>query len=93
MRQSLPDDVPICFTHGDLNSNNIIVSAKEGGPIQIRAIIDWHQSGWLPSYWEYCKARWTTQIGGEWEETYLPKFMERYEMYDYWDYFVLRLGV
>ena len=93
MRKFLSDDTPISFTHGDLHRSNIMVSAKEDGSIRIRAIIDWHQAGWLPSYWEYCKARWTASTGQEWEEVYLPKIVERYENYDYWDYFVLRLGV
>ena len=93
LRHWLPDDASIYFTHGDLHRSNIIVSTKEDGPIQVRAIIEWHQSGWLPSYWEYCKARWTASIGEPWEKDYLPMFLEQYESYDYWHYFVLRLGV
>ncbi|KAF1956562.1 hypothetical protein CC80DRAFT_593305 [Byssothecium circinans] len=87
----LPEDAPIVFTHADLHPSNIILS---NGPLpQIIAIIDWHQSGWYPAYWEYCKARWTSKIGGEWEEKYLPLLLDRYDFYDYWDYFVLARGV
>ncbi|KAH3983713.1 hypothetical protein HBH98_225140 [Parastagonospora nodorum] len=38
----------------------------------IAIIVDWHQSGWYPDYWKYWKARWTSQIGQEWESKYLP---------------------
>jgi hypothetical protein len=84
------DGEPITFTHGDLHRSNILVSST--GPPKILALIDWHQSGWLPAYWEFCKARWTTRIGDEWEVKYLPKIMQPCEQYKYWDYFVLQLG-
>ena len=93
LRHWLPDYAAVSFTHGDLHRSNIIVSAKKDGPVRVRAIVDWHQSGWLPSYWEYCKARWTANMGKQWEKNYLPKFLEEYESYDYWHFFVLRLGV
>lgn len=93
MRQRLSDNAIISFTHGDLHRSNIIVSKKGDGSIRICAIVDWHQSGWLPSYWEYCKTLWTASIGKEWGDIYVPKFVEPHENYDYWDYFVLRLGV
>jgi hypothetical protein len=50
-------------------------------------------NGWYPDYWEYCKARWTSRIGQEWELKYLPLVLDRREFYDYWDYFVLARGV
>lgn len=59
------DGEPINFSHGDLHRSNILVSA--GGRPRILALVDWRQDGWLPAYWEFCKARWTTQIGDEWE--------------------------
>ncbi|KAF2842463.1 hypothetical protein M501DRAFT_1022445 [Patellaria atrata CBS 101060] len=64
----------------------------DGVPIII-PVIDWHRSGWYPGYWEYCKARWTSKIGSEWETKYLPLFVDCYEFYDYWDYSVLARGV
>lgn len=70
----------------------MISDVGEGSP-QVLALIDWHQSGWYPAYWEHCKARWTTKIGDEWEVEYLPRILEPVGMYDYWDYFVLSLGV
>ncbi|KAH7134329.1 kinase-like domain-containing protein [Dactylonectria macrodidyma] len=92
-RSFLPDDVPIVFTHGDLHPSNIVISP--GPNPKIAAVVDWQQAGWYPAYWEYCKARWTTRIGDEWERVYLPMFIERWEgsVYDYWDYFVLSRGV
>lgn len=40
-------DRPV-FTHGDLNSMNILVEDDH-----IAAILDWETAGWYPSYWEY----------------------------------------
>ncbi|OAL55171.1 kinase-like protein [Pyrenochaeta sp. DS3sAY3a] len=90
-RSNLPDDATIVFTHADLHPSNIILSA--GPNPRVLAIIDWHQSGWYPDYWEYCKALWTAPIRGEWECKYLPMFLDRRDCYDYWDYFVLARGV
>ncbi|KAI1377585.1 kinase-like domain-containing protein [Hypoxylon crocopeplum] len=54
----LTDDRPVVFTHGDLDKSNILVSPREAGsPPRVAAIIDWHQSGWYPSDWEWLKAR------------------------------------
>lgn len=67
-RQCLPDDSPIFFTHADLNPENIIVSSPGDGPTRVLAIIDWHQSGWYPAYWEYCKAFLQYPIYPYWKE-------------------------
>jgi hypothetical protein len=94
MRSELSDDVVIKFTHGDLHPSNVIISSRGyGSPPHIISIVDWHQSGWLPEYWEYCKARWTAKTSDEWEVEYLPRFLAPSKHYDYWDYFVLSLGV
>ncbi|KAI0835950.1 hypothetical protein F5Y06DRAFT_274830 [Hypoxylon sp. FL0890] len=54
----LTDDRPIVFTHGDLDRSNIIISPRNGeSPPRVAAIIDWHQSGWYPSDWEWLKAQ------------------------------------
>lgn len=93
MRSKLPDNAPIKFTHGDLHRSNVIVSPDRTTP-RIVAIVDWHQSGWLPDYWEFCKARWTTWAGDEWEREYLPQILEqRDDVYDTWDYLAMKLGV
>ena len=106
-RSRFLDSIPIVLTHADLHPSNIILSP--GPSPRVIAVIDWHQSGWYPAYWEYCKARWTSKIGEEWESKYLPLFLdpcdyfkpERCEFhdieglgfYDYWDYFNLARGV
>ncbi|OTA86897.1 hypothetical protein M434DRAFT_399701 [Hypoxylon sp. CO27-5] len=54
----LTDDRPVVFTHADLDKSNIIISPKEEGrPPRVAAIVDWHQSGWYPSDWEWLKAQ------------------------------------
>jgi thiamine kinase-like enzyme len=60
MRLELPDD-PINFTHGDLHRSNILVTPAADGPSRVMAIVDWHQCGWYPAYWEYCNARRTIE--------------------------------
>lgn len=72
-RKDLPDNVGITFTHNDLHPGNIIVSGD--GPPKICAIVDWHQSGWYPEYWEYCKAQYTADPESEWSTKYIPSFL------------------
>ncbi|OCK74427.1 phosphotransferase enzyme family protein-like protein [Lepidopterella palustris CBS 459.81] len=79
-RSSFPDGIPRVFTHADLHPSNIILSS---GP----------SHRWYPAYWEYCKARWTSWIGEEWEAKYLSLILDRYDVYDYWDYFNFARGV
>ncbi|KAF3183879.1 hypothetical protein TWF788_005351 [Orbilia oligospora] len=85
-RAHLIDDSDIVFTHGDLHPSNIMISyprkgdngndiLKEDSGL-VLTIIDWHQSGWLPEYWEGCKARWTAEVRSSWSEIYLPKFVK-----------------
>ena len=88
-RNSLPDTSPITFTHADLHPSNILVSTDGR---QIVAIIDWHQSGWYPGYWEYCKAVFTAEPGGEWETDYVPRFLEVADCLDAWFYYPRTLG-
>ncbi|TVY86399.1 hypothetical protein LAWI1_G007874 [Lachnellula willkommii] len=45
----------ICFTHADLNPNNILV--EEG---RLSAIVDFGCAGYFPEYWEYTKAMFST---------------------------------
>lgn len=72
----LPDDVPICFVHGDVHRSNIIPdSAHDGGPVCVKAIIDWHQAGYMPIYWEFCKSRWTVFAKIEWRVKYIENFI------------------
>ena len=52
VRHLLPDDAAICFSHGDLHLDNMMV-AGEPGSRQISGAIDWGEAGWYPIYWEY----------------------------------------
>ncbi|KAL1835870.1 hypothetical protein VTJ49DRAFT_5963 [Mycothermus thermophilus] len=97
-----PADVPVVFTHGALHPRNIIVTP--GPNPRIVAIVGWEQAGWLPAYWELCKARWECarrgRLGGGWEAKYLPWILDAEglganlrewsvgALCQYWDYFV-----
>ncbi|KAJ9636997.1 uncharacterized protein PV06_08151 [Exophiala oligosperma] len=65
-------DHPPTFSHGDLQTKNIMVSPED----DTVTIIDWELSGWFPSYWEYTSA----MIGaaGTMYETDWYKWMERF---------------
>ncbi|KAL1970916.1 hypothetical protein VTN77DRAFT_2750 [Rasamsonia byssochlamydoides] len=67
MRQGLPDNADIVFSHGDLHRSNILIAPCPSSPggLSVCAIVDWQQAGWYPEYWEYAKARGTTRIGDE----------------------------
>ena len=89
-RKDLPDDSEIVFTHGDLHRSNIIVSCT---PPRVAAIIDWEQSGWLPAYWEDCKAHWTSTYLGNWAVQYLPLILDQHEKTrEAWDYYTDPVG-
>lgn len=52
----LPFDSPIVFTHSDLNFSNVLITpCSSNEALCILAIIDWEQSGWMPSFWECSK--------------------------------------
>jgi len=87
-RHELPDDAPVRFTHNDLHPSNIMISPKHAAKLEIRAIIDWHQSGWYPAYWEACKLRWSVPSGGEWAMTYLPQISDKPFCYDAWFFYI-----
>ena len=69
------DDVPVIFTHGDLDQSNILVSKEGAGPIRILALIDWYQSGWYPAHWEVLKAHMVASPEGDWGE-YIPRVLK-----------------
>lgn len=94
----LEDEVPIAFTHGDLVPCNILVTRGENP--KVAAIIDWDQSGWYSSYWEWCKAKWVMmppvdmdRVQQElWKQNYLPWILEplsETDIYHPWFYFAL----
>lgn len=92
------DDIPIVLTHNDLCPPNILLS--RGPNPKVVGILDWGQSGWYPSYWEYCKARrvgivdeeFTSALQEEWHTTYLPEVIDTVDdesFYHPWLYFML----
>ncbi|EDU49688.1 conserved hypothetical protein [Pyrenophora tritici-repentis Pt-1C-BFP] len=89
-RGSLPDNSRIVFTHADLHPSNIMVSAN--GSSHVLAIIDWHQSGWYPEYWEYCKALYTADFTKEWALEYVPQFVNVVEFFEDWLWYPRSMG-
>lgn len=96
MRDGLPDEAQITFTHGDLHPSNIMVSSADEEAddkhAQVLAILDWHRSGWYPAYWEYCKALYTVDPNSEWAQEYIPRFLEPPTCLDYWLYYADAIG-
>ncbi|KAL1894959.1 hypothetical protein Cpir12675_003453 [Ceratocystis pirilliformis] len=76
------DDIPIIFTHNNFCPPNILLLC--GLNLKVVGIIDWGQSGWYPSYWEYCKARrvgivdeeFNPALQEEWNTRYLPEVID-----------------
>ncbi|KAK4129880.1 kinase-like protein [Trichocladium antarcticum] len=89
-REHLPDDAPVVLTHGDLHPSNIMVSTDT--PCEVVSIIDWHQSGWYPDYWEFCKAAFTAEVNGEWMDRYIPLFLDDSGLFDVWNHYAGALG-
>lgn len=79
-REMLLDDSPIHFTHAHLNPVNIMVSKDL--LCRILAILQWEQPGWCPAYWDHCKAKYTTELGPEWQTMYLhPQLYPQHQMH------------
>ena len=72
----LDDDVPVVFTHADLDLSNTLVSKRDDGPIRVVAIIDWHQAGWYPQPWEWLKANTIADPDSDWKSNYLHKVVD-----------------
>jgi Phosphotransferase enzyme family len=91
-RHLLLDNVPVVFSHGDLHRDNVVVSPQD--PTKVVAMIDWGSAGWLPDYWDYCKARWLAGFEGDWATRFIPEIFGRaYEdYYNSWFFFAHRLG-
>lgn len=62
----------LCFTHGDLNSMNILTKGDD-----IVGIVDWDTAGWFPQYWEYTTAMNVNPFNEFWKDE-VPKFLEEY---------------
>lgn len=94
-RRMLPrilKDHPPVFTHGDLQRKNIVVRKRRpdltlstGSPAGDYEVIlvDWEQTGWYPSYWEYCAASWAFWFDDDWPEM-VEHFLEPYPVEYAW---------
>jgi aminoglycoside phosphotransferase (APT) family kinase protein len=53
--------------HADIHPGNIIMSA---GSADVLAIVDWHEVGWCPDFWEYIRAFWTVdwKVKDDWKD-------------------------
>lgn len=91
-RAGLDDNVPIVFTHNDLNRSNILVSWDKDGLTRVVGLIDWHQSGWYPAPWEFYKTRLTAKGDDAWELEFIVEFLQSYRGYVSWEYYIDRLG-
>jgi len=63
------------LTHGDLNSGNVLV--RPNGTL---VLLDWGSAGYMPDYWEYCRAKfnpWTD----DWDEK-IDVFMKPCEEFE-----------
>lgn len=58
------------LTHGDFNSNNILVKNNK-----VTGIIDWEMAGWYPDYWEYTSA-WHVNAYDEFWRTEVDKILD-----------------
>lgn len=61
---------PICFTHADLSSLNILAQGDK-----VVGIVDWATAGWYPSYWEYTSASYVNPQNEFWRNE-IDKFLE-----------------
>ncbi len=61
---------PVCFTHADLSSLNILARGNE-----VVGIVDWATAGWYPSYWEYTTASNVNPQNEFWRDE-VDKFLE-----------------
>ena len=62
----------ISFTHGDLNSMNILTKGDD-----VVGIVDWDTAGWFPEYWEYTTAINVNPFNQFWK-TGIAKFVDVY---------------
>ncbi|KAF2210189.1 hypothetical protein CERZMDRAFT_113422 [Cercospora zeae-maydis SCOH1-5] len=84
----LRDDIPVVFTHADLDFSNILLSDPQDGPVCIKAVIDWHQSGWYPEPWEWLKSQSVVGPHSDWAKKYLSRVLKSvpHDYFYAWEY-------
>lgn len=82
------DDMPVIFTHADLEFSNILISRSSDAPPCIVAIIDWHQSGWYVEPWEWVTAYITNMQRSGWVQHDLDTVLKpaEYKYFYSWEY-------
>jgi aminoglycoside phosphotransferase (APT) family kinase protein len=55
------------FSHTDLQRKNVIVSRDPSQGLRV-SLIDWEDSGWFPTYWEYFTALQCVQWDDDWSQ-------------------------
>ncbi|KAJ0420572.1 kinase-like domain-containing protein [Aspergillus carlsbadensis] len=69
------------FTHGDLQSKNIMADRLEtpasGGPKSKVTLVDWEASGWYPEFWEWCSATIACRFKSVWLKI-VPDILDQY---------------
>ena len=65
LRGAFSDDSSIVFTHTDIYTTNIIMSSTS---TDVLGIIDWHEAGWYPEFWEYLKTSWGINTNDDWKD-------------------------
>ncbi|KAI1360093.1 kinase-like domain-containing protein [Xylaria arbuscula] len=76
--QVLQGDERSVFTHCDLQPLNIMI-----GPGNRLTLIDWQQSGWYPTWWEYVATMENNNWRSDWW-TYLRHWMHEYPTHYSW---------
>lgn len=78
--QSVFQNHPPIFTHGDIQKKNIMIYRDKGDQFNQETlkvvIIDWEFAGWYPSYWEYARALFAC---GPWDDdwsVWVDRFLE-----------------
>lgn len=82
----------LCFCHGDLRPDNIIVQVGDDGKYHVTGLLHWEKSGFYPEYFECVKAT-STMSASETNDwfLFLPKsaspstYSERWLMDRLWD--------
>ncbi|EGO05382.1 hypothetical protein SERLA73DRAFT_129315 [Serpula lacrymans var. lacrymans S7.3] len=68
LREEMPNDHRITFTHADITRRNILVSVTGEGAddVTITALLDWEQAGWRPEFWEAAKFMFGVDPTNDW---------------------------
>jgi len=69
-----------------------MLTAIDVKPVRVLAILDWHQSGWYPGYWEFCNMLYCVDMDGDWAKDDIPMILEKPDCFYGWWYYMNGLG-